>query len=265
MAYQTEQSEFPEVGSGNEPVDAAGDSGALHPKRRAWVWAMITVVLVVVVMISGWLFVTTSTVPSSTHDDTVAQLEDTTVALAAADGRVVALESSRAELAAVAADLEATAVELVDSSASLEAARTQVDEARAEVASLRLSLAAIDRAVDAARVAAAVNVMTELYISPDFYEFFVDAGVPVDLGDDLIAMLDLPWETWDDYVQSDPGLVWGSRITDVDDPDLTDAFSRFIAAPIESDEELSALVEVDLRLNAVVMQQLDAAAEAAAR
>lgn len=262
----TDKRRFDEIvaGSAEPPRSLPDKTGRAWPK-----WALLWVVVVEIVA-GGWLLVSSLTVMRSTHDDTVAELESTATALSTSESENQALteqlaiatadleaETARADV--LAGDVDAFASENADLNAEVARTNSDLTTAQARFATLETSLSSTLESIDGARSAAVAFIAWYMWIAPDFYAELADSGTPVAIGDQLLELTGLPYSSWESYTTADASFRIGSAIRDLNLPAVEEAFDAWFSAEIDSDEELAALQEVDLRTLLALLERLNAA------
>jgi len=223
---------------------AHGRNGHGSLATRATV-AMI-VVLVVTAACAG------DPTQSEEYTSLEAELATVTAELADAQSRLVgseaALASSRQSFTDTESELEDTAAALVATEARIEALEGAVESM-------------LDR-LDMIRDAAAAHVTGDLFISVEGYSAAAGAGVATEVGDSLVATLDLPGGSWEGFI-TDPGWFWCwcEQVDELGDPGASAALDRWFDTPIGSEEEWWAWYEVQMRIMSVLVEEVDEAAD----
>ena len=279
----------------DEEMESPAEHGVDHDAEqspaasRRWVWMAPIGFVVVVVVVGGLFLVGNLTVSNSTHDDVLADLDATAASLSVADQEAQTLTSDLAvaeqEIESLKSDLteanseldtsraEATSLrtELDTATEDLSAVGSELDVAQSQVVSLEGAIGESEAAIEAAgtaieeaHAAVVANMVNDLFWTPEAYDFFVEIGVPVEIGDQLIDLLGLASSSWEAYVNTNALFEWRSRVEAVDDPALTQAWGVWFDAAIDSDEEFGALVEVQIRLYLAVLEALADAQDALA-
>jgi len=175
------------------------------------------------------------------------------------------------ELDATATELEsvnqrlATAVEsLQESEADADLLGADLEATQTRAASLEDALSRTRDAIEAATAAADVDVFQGIWVTREFYDEMVDIGVPIELGDQALSLIGGRWLEWEEFADAPATFEWGELVRAVDDDATTSAWQRWYEAEISSDEEFRNSVEVDLRVQVILLQRLAEAMEAAA-
>jgi hypothetical protein len=185
-----------------------------------------------------------------------AQYVDTITELEAVSTQLEAITTERDELEQQLSESQSELGAATEAKTELESSLATSEERRR---GLELELDDVSDAADSARRAAEALVTDLLYVGAD-YEILADSGVPVAIGDDVVQLLSLPGDSWDDFNANDPTFFWRARIDALNDEELTAAFDTWWSASPGSDEEISAWVEIRLRLIRHLVEHLDEAA-----
>jgi hypothetical protein len=181
--------------------------------------------------------------------------------LADRDSMSQELVAVEAELAAANDGLAAAQESLAEAEADIARLRGELDVASGRAETAERTTAEAASAAEAVFAASRAEAMWLLWWSEEWYDDLMSIGVPIELADRAIQLIDGPWTTASELAGSPAALDWGDLIEELGDAELDRVWRRWFDAPLESDEELAAAVELQLRLVVTILEEAREASE----
>lgn len=154
--------------------------------------------------------------------------------------------------------LTGTETALAESVQAIDEAEASLAHGEATIGDLRAAVEETDARMARIRQLLAAHASGDLAIGSDYYEEAVATGMTVEIGDHVVATLDLPGGTFEAFnSDEDRFWCWCEQVSDLNDPELSAALDRWFDTPGGSDAEFWAWYEVQLRILDLMITEID--------